>query len=238
MKITIPKPCHENWDRMSPDEKGRFCSVCSKTVLDFTVSSDEEIINTFSESADDICGNFSASQLNRNLEYTSINSVLLKLAAGFILTTGGLVSVQAQQDLPKDTLNTEINEIVPLAFGMLKDKKMLGSVTVVPASAFNVKETKPEEKLHGVVGHPLTHDSSFTKRMLGGASMSLQNYEEPLCILNGKVSSLQELRAIDPQMVKTVNVLDKAAGNARFSNPKAKNGVIVVTTKKKRKLKS
>ena len=36
MKITIPTPCHENWNEMTPNEMGRHCTVCSKTVKDFT----------------------------------------------------------------------------------------------------------------------------------------------------------------------------------------------------------
>ncbi|MBN4070922.1 hypothetical protein JYT72_00300 [Crocinitomix catalasitica] len=30
----IPEPCHENWNEMSPTEKGRFCEKCSKEILD------------------------------------------------------------------------------------------------------------------------------------------------------------------------------------------------------------
>ncbi len=99
MKITIPKPCHENWETMTPQEKGRFCSVCSKMVRDFTVASDDEIMNAFSNAAEEICGSFYESQLNRDLQYSYINSVFVRFAVGFIFTTGGLVSLQAQQKL-------------------------------------------------------------------------------------------------------------------------------------------
>lgn len=42
VKVSIPKPCYENWNSMSIDEKGRFCSVCAKTVIDFTKMNAEE----------------------------------------------------------------------------------------------------------------------------------------------------------------------------------------------------
>ncbi len=97
MKIIIPAPCHENWDSMTPDEKGRFCSVCSKTVRDFRNAPDEEIIDAFSGSSENICGNFNETQLERDLRYSFINSIFIKFAVGFILTSGGFVSLEAQQ---------------------------------------------------------------------------------------------------------------------------------------------
>ncbi|MCS3871347.1 putative nucleic acid-binding Zn ribbon protein [Chryseobacterium ginsenosidimutans] len=41
--VYIPNPCSENWELMSSQEKGRFCSVCSKCVIDFTEKQPEEI---------------------------------------------------------------------------------------------------------------------------------------------------------------------------------------------------
>ncbi len=45
--ILIPKPCHEDWNAMTPDEKGRFCSVCTKGVVDFTNKTNQEIQDCF-----------------------------------------------------------------------------------------------------------------------------------------------------------------------------------------------
>lgn len=42
--ISIPKPCHEDWNKFASDEKGAFCKVCSKSVHDFTKKKPEEII--------------------------------------------------------------------------------------------------------------------------------------------------------------------------------------------------
>lgn len=41
--ISIPKPCHEDWSKMTPSEKGRFCQSCSKSVIDFTQMSQQSI---------------------------------------------------------------------------------------------------------------------------------------------------------------------------------------------------
>jgi len=104
MKIILPKPCHEKWESMTQQEKGRFCAVCSKTVRDFTNNSDDEILDYFSDhSSQNICGNFYESQLNRNMQYSIINSLFSKFAIGFILTAGGIVSVNAQE---KDSVKT------------------------------------------------------------------------------------------------------------------------------------
>ncbi|WP_298514559.1 carboxypeptidase-like regulatory domain-containing protein [uncultured Kordia sp.] len=64
--VKIPEPCHEDWNKMSPTEKGRFCKVCTKEVVDFTAKSDEEIINHFSNHGN-LCGRFQTTQLNRKL---------------------------------------------------------------------------------------------------------------------------------------------------------------------------
>lgn len=118
MKITIPQPCHENWNQMTPDEKGRFCEVCSKSVRDFTKLSDLEIIERVSEN-NNICGNFRVDQLDRNLDYSFINSLFMKFAVGFILTSGGIISAQTQ---PKET--SEIKDTL----------KVTGNITEVPVN--------------------------------------------------------------------------------------------------------
>jgi Na+-translocating ferredoxin:NAD+ oxidoreductase RnfG subunit len=63
-KITIPKPCHENWDAMTPKDNGRFCMSCSKTVVDFTTMLPDEVQHFFIQNQDKrICGRFKNEQL-------------------------------------------------------------------------------------------------------------------------------------------------------------------------------
>lgn len=102
MKITIPKPCHENWDNMTTLEKGKFCSVCSKTVHDFTSFSDEELINTF-DSDKDICGRFREDQLRVNLNF----SLASKLALGLLAVGSFTSTVNAQEAQPIEAKTLE-----------------------------------------------------------------------------------------------------------------------------------
>jgi len=64
IRISIPKPCHEDWNKMTPNEKGAFCGKCAKTVIDFTTKTGTEIQDFFSEQQDSkICGRFKNDQL-------------------------------------------------------------------------------------------------------------------------------------------------------------------------------
>ena len=92
MKLTIPNPCHENWEKMTSDQKGKFCSVCSKTVTDFTSYSDEELLMNF-KADKKVCGRFTDHQLGRNLNF----SLASKFALGLLATSGVVTTAKAQE---------------------------------------------------------------------------------------------------------------------------------------------
>lgn len=66
--LTIPEPCHEDWDRMTPAEEGRFCGQCEKVVYDFTAMADEELFRFLELPHHGICGRYRNDQLNRPIE--------------------------------------------------------------------------------------------------------------------------------------------------------------------------
>jgi carboxypeptidase-like protein/type IX secretion system substrate protein len=70
LKLHIPEPCHENWQNMTPQAQGRFCGSCQKTVVDFSVMTDKEILEYFSKASQHVCGRFSNDQLNKDLKVT------------------------------------------------------------------------------------------------------------------------------------------------------------------------
>jgi hypothetical protein len=90
--ITIPTPCHEDWNNMTPKDQGRHCGSCAKTVVDFTTWQPQEILLHF-KSNKNVCGRFTADQLNepiptqedfvKQISYFNISTVK-KMAAIFL----------------------------------------------------------------------------------------------------------------------------------------------------------
>lgn len=67
LKIELPNPCHEDWDKMTKAEKGRFCGSCEKIVVDFTLMTDKELIDFFITKNQRACGRFRSNQLDRQI---------------------------------------------------------------------------------------------------------------------------------------------------------------------------
>ena len=68
-QLSIPTPCHENWDNMTKLEKGKFCGSCQKQVIDFSNMSDREIAIFFKKKyRGSVCGRFMEGQLDRSIE--------------------------------------------------------------------------------------------------------------------------------------------------------------------------
>lgn len=126
--IQIPNPCSEDWESMLPQEKGRFCSACSKCVIDFTRKTPPEIRQILEERKnEETCGRFYTIQLdpvqdsgragNAFFRYLSSAAGNSRLALGvfsFVLfltsclkkqesyrTAGLVVSKKEQDSLPK-----------------------------------------------------------------------------------------------------------------------------------------
>jgi len=93
--ITIPEPCHENWNQMTPKEKGRHCDSCDKVVVDFTKSSKDEIVSHLESSSGKTCGRFRSDQIHMP---NSIPSKLSKIAASILAIVGANNAVHSQVD--------------------------------------------------------------------------------------------------------------------------------------------
>ncbi|MBL7703600.1 MAG: carboxypeptidase-like regulatory domain-containing protein [Ferruginibacter sp.] len=68
LQLSIPEPCHENWNGMTPTEQGRFCNACAKEVVDFSTMTDIQVLNYFTNITNEkVCGRALPEQLNRTI---------------------------------------------------------------------------------------------------------------------------------------------------------------------------
>ena len=106
IKITVANPCHEDWTKMSPTEKGKHCNSCQKEVIDFTKKSDEEVFK-LAKSGTSICGRFKNTQLDRDIALSCLpagmarkrNNTLAQYAATLLIPAAILSTqeMKAQQ---------------------------------------------------------------------------------------------------------------------------------------------
>ncbi len=142
IQISIPQPCHENWATMTPVDKGRFCASCQKNVVDFTRSSDREILEAL-KTGGQACGRFRASQLNRELYVPKEKSKFWAAAsaAAITLLTVGVNETAAQTPIPAEQGETKSSNIDEPKTENIPDK-ISGTVVDndgIPIPGVNVK---------------------------------------------------------------------------------------------------
>ena len=64
-QIIVSNPCHENWEKMTTVDKGRFCDSCAKKVTDYSILSDKEINERMRNASGNMCGRFRKDQLEK-----------------------------------------------------------------------------------------------------------------------------------------------------------------------------
>lgn len=174
IKISIRKPCHQNWQEMSLTEKGKFCANCQKEVIDFTNSSDKEILLVFNNSKD-LCGQFRESQLDRNMHILKKKKSIWMISAASIITFLGLGTQTAtaqgnirivQTDKKSDnneshqtkiTLENEItgtvkDSIYPLPAASVENIRTKLKTTTDFDGNFRIKAQKGDELLVTFIG--------------------------------------------------------------------------------------
>jgi hypothetical protein len=117
LRLNIAEPCHENWQQMTPQEQGRFCGSCQKTVVDFSMMSDQEVLNYFLKTNHNVCGRLAPDQLNREMIITEKKKrfswayVWNVLLATFLLTDAN-AQVKPKPKKPVKTIVREKIEVM------------------------------------------------------------------------------------------------------------------------------
>ena len=174
--INIPEPCHEDWSKMTPKEKGRYCNACDKTVVDLTKKTDEQIIKVL-ESEGKLCGRFKSQQLDRELvlQRKDKSDYLSWVASGlFAFFALGSQDIQAQgkpKIVQTDTINSpQIKG--KIANSILQEKVITGTVTTaddglpLPGASVIIKGTSR--------GQQTDFDGNFKIKASVGDILSIQ----------------------------------------------------------------
>ena len=84
--IIIPNPCNSNWDKMTPNDKGKHCGSCNKTVVDFTTMNAEQIKHYLNSSKmQKVCGHFKTTQVSvsRPIHHQFLVNLYLNIESNF-----------------------------------------------------------------------------------------------------------------------------------------------------------
>lgn len=183
-QISIPKSCHEDWNKFTPDPKGAFCKVCSKSVYDFTEKTPGQIKAILEEEmgvGKEVCGRFNSDQItpfaddrnNLNKETPPLDTISLnfrrlgKFALALFLVFGGLLfttnSAFGQVEMGKVTYVK--NPKIIKGRIMTGKKPIADSTTTAKMS----KEKCTEKSIkHSIMGTP-PNPQSLT---MGGVSLN------------------------------------------------------------------
>lgn len=111
--LSIPTPCREDWQQMSPDGRGRFCAQCQKTVIDFSSWSDAALYEFFSKNTGPVCGRFFNTQLNREIKIPhqpKSRLYRLAIACGLTLIFAQLPEAHSRVKAPVEMLQINDSE--------------------------------------------------------------------------------------------------------------------------------
>lgn len=144
IQLSIPTPCHEDWDKMTPNQQGRFCGSCAKTVIDFSVMTDAQMLRYFENlKHENVCGKVYPDQLNRKLQPAPVMQPRKKLywlwqyAAALLLFFTKGVQAKAQGEVriksAADTNKVSIANDIPIRLGGIRKIDVPVNVHVLPA---------------------------------------------------------------------------------------------------------
>ena len=146
LQLTIAEPCHENWENMSPVDKGKFCGSCQKQVIDFSDMSDRQVAEFFKKpSTGSVCGRFMTDQLDRDIEIPrkripwvkyffqfALPAFLLSIKASAQKTQGKIKVNTVSADTTRRPVFAEQNRTLGLVIRPDNFKPFIGDTIVTP----------------------------------------------------------------------------------------------------------
>lgn len=168
------------------------------------------------------------------IDNVSANATIVVSFIGYIsqeIPVGNqtIINVTLKED------SESLEEVVVVGYGVMKKKDLTGAVSQVGSSALkDLKVSHPTEAMAGrlagvqvqqVGGQP---GQAATIRVRGSGSITASS--APLYVVDGYPLGEQNLNAINPNDIESIEVLKDASAAAIYGS-RAANGVVLVTTK-------
>ncbi|MBC7861918.1 MAG: carboxypeptidase-like regulatory domain-containing protein, partial [Bacteroidia bacterium] len=221
MKLSIHNPCSENWNNMLPNETGRFCNSCQKSVVDFSKFSDGQLLEFFTKKdpEQNVCGNVRIDQLNRNVVISkpvpNFYNRWLALAFGFFTM---IKTSNAQTETKKDESGLIVqNKNTPLTIhstgsegisGIVIDEKTkeplpFVRIEIAGTTSGTITDTEGRFKL----GADFFREKKQVKLVIRYIGYEIKEIELP----SGKLITPISLKAQDIYLeeVKVISVVDR-----------------------------
>jgi hypothetical protein len=231
--LHISEPCHENWDNMSPAAKGKFCSGCSKDVIDFSLMSDNEVLIFFKTADGNTCGRFYRDQLHRPLQEITVEKKKRWqwLVAGF---TSLLIMSKSQAQ--KKNADPEMVGKVAVSIEQLKkpdNVDILCTLSTSIGKVMRIDTTKPQKPVPKQET-PASGKDSVIKQL-----PVLPAPDQGLVMVSGGVRLVStpqkkyEPLTPAPWLKKILDTIKITTGNPLkiYPNPALKNSTIHITVK-------
>jgi hypothetical protein len=190
IQISIPTPCHENWEAMTPADKDRFCASCQKTVIDFSNATDREIAALYKKDKN-TCGRFRADQLDRDLVIPKEKNSIWMAASAAIISFIGLGTHDVVAQTPKMKQETQNTPVKPAfkAFQTSAQKKIKGKVTDEKGTPLQNAEVK-----NITTGTTVNTDKkgmyTITATIGDEVGVRLSGYVMQTIVFNGKMDTI------------------------------------------------
>lgn len=184
---------------MSPEEKGRFCQHCQKTVVDFSNMTDRELVNYFSTASGRVCGRFMPEQLNRETVIPRESkqpfiSIAAMLSALYFFIPGTKAAIRPMTTQGQADTTEPATEPVPLNRVITGTVTSDGQVNFLEGVTVRIKDTyigtMTNENGHFriVLPESYTDTSALLKFSYVGYSteemrISLSQQSESLCVV-------------------------------------------------------
>lgn len=137
IKISIPKPCHEDRNKMLPTSNGYFCNSCEKEVIDFRNFSDADIQLFFKKmEGKSTCGIFNTEQLffpDIEAKSYTFNKYFTRFGFGAMAILSSLLA-QAQVTKPKKVetfISPKIDKKIAITFPLIITGKVVSDENIL-----------------------------------------------------------------------------------------------------------